>query len=137
MNGSVVKDVSKNTKKNQNIKKRKGLAVIKMEFKELYDKVKHNHGLMMVICCGIPLILLVIGCVLFEKLFLVYKVLFLVFTSVLVIGLYDVLQNSMGSKKNQLIMVTLGTILLYVIRFFYRVLVSVLVFSHKKQSPVQ
>lgn len=29
-----------------------------MKFKELHNKIKNNHALMMVLCCGIPLLLL-------------------------------------------------------------------------------
>lgn len=29
-----------------------------MGLKELYNKIKHNHVLMMVVCCGVPLLLL-------------------------------------------------------------------------------
>ena len=29
-----------------------------MKFKELYNKIKNNHALMMALCCGIPLLLL-------------------------------------------------------------------------------
>jgi len=30
-----------------------------MKFGDFYKKIKHNHGLMMLICCGVPLLLLV------------------------------------------------------------------------------
>ena len=29
-----------------------------MKFKELHDNIKNNHAIMMVLCCGIPLLLL-------------------------------------------------------------------------------
>ncbi len=29
-----------------------------MKLKDFYEKIKHNHGLMMLLCCGIPLLLL-------------------------------------------------------------------------------
>lgn len=32
-----------------------------MNLKDLYNKIKHNHMLMMALCCGIPLILLYIA----------------------------------------------------------------------------
>ena len=29
-----------------------------MKLKELYNKIRHKHGLMMLVCCALPLILL-------------------------------------------------------------------------------
>lgn len=38
----------------------------KMRRKNLLDRIRHNHWLMMIICCGIPLILLIILIYVFD-----------------------------------------------------------------------
>jgi len=33
----------------------------KINMKNLFNKIKHNHGLMMIICCAAPLVILILA----------------------------------------------------------------------------
>ena len=33
----------------------------KINMKNLFNKIKHNHGLMMIICCATPLVILILA----------------------------------------------------------------------------